>query len=115
MGLLAAAEKVPYVLVGLFAGVWVDRLRCRSLLVAADFGRAVLLGSIPLAPFSACFTWSTCCWWPCWPSCRSPRPHLRSASTRSCRKRKLREVILLWKAEPREAIFFLEKIFFFFI
>jgi MFS family permease len=49
MGVLAAAEKVPYVLVGLFAGVWVDRLRCRSVLVAADFGRAVLLGSIPLA------------------------------------------------------------------
>jgi MFS family permease len=49
MGLLAAAGKVPFVLFGLFAGVWVDRLRCRSVLVAADFGRALLLGSIPLA------------------------------------------------------------------
>src|SRR5205807_1305589 len=49
MGLLAAVEKVPFILVGLFAGVWVDRLRCRSVLVAADFGRAALLGSIPLA------------------------------------------------------------------
>ncbi len=49
MGLLAAMSKVPFVLVGLFAGVWVDRLRCRSVLVAADFGRAILLGSIPLA------------------------------------------------------------------
>ena len=49
MGLLAAAEKLPYMLVGLFAGVWVDRLRCRSVLVAADVGRALLLGSIPVA------------------------------------------------------------------
>src|SRR4051794_27770239 len=41
MGLLAAAEKVPFMLVGLFAGVWVDRLRCRSVLVTADICRAV--------------------------------------------------------------------------
>src|SRR5579864_2294742 len=49
MGLLAAAGKVPYVLFGLIAGVWVDRLPCRAVLVTADFGRAVLLGSIPVA------------------------------------------------------------------
>lgn len=49
MGMLAAAEKLPFMLVGLFAGVWVDRLRCRSVLVTADFGRALLLGSIPFA------------------------------------------------------------------
>jgi MFS family permease len=48
MGLLAAAEKAPFLLFGLLAGVWVDRLRCRTVMVAADFGRAVLLGSIPL-------------------------------------------------------------------
>jgi MFS family permease len=49
MGLLSAVEKVPFMLVGLFAGVWVDRLRCRSVLVTADLGRAILLGSIPIA------------------------------------------------------------------
>ena len=49
MGLLVAAERLPHMLVGLLAGVWVDRLRCRSVLVAADLGRAALLGSIPLA------------------------------------------------------------------
>jgi MFS family permease len=49
MGLLAALEKVPFLLVGLFAGVWVDRLRYRSVLVTADFGRALLLGSVPVA------------------------------------------------------------------
>jgi len=49
MGLLAAVEKLPFMLVGLFAGVWVDRLRCRSVLVTADIGRALLLASIPCA------------------------------------------------------------------
>jgi MFS family permease len=49
MGLLAAADKAPFLLFGLLAGVWVDRLRCRSVMVAADLGRAVLLGSIPVA------------------------------------------------------------------
>ena len=49
MGFLAAAEKLPFLLVGLLAGVLVDRLRYRSLLVAADLGRAVLFGSIPVA------------------------------------------------------------------
>ena len=48
MGVLVAAERVPHLLVGLIAGVWVDRLRCRSVLVAADLGRAALFGSIPL-------------------------------------------------------------------
>src|SRR5437899_12879116 len=49
MGMLAAASKLPFVLVGLLAGVWVDRLRCRPVLVAADLGRAVWLGSFPVA------------------------------------------------------------------
>jgi len=34
---------------GLVAGAWVDRLRRRPVLIWADLGRAVLLGSIPLA------------------------------------------------------------------
>src|SRR5207302_4833051 len=49
MGLLAAAGRAPYLLIGLLAGVWVDRMRCRSVLVTADIARAVLLGSIPVA------------------------------------------------------------------
>ena len=36
-------------LLGLVAGAWVDRIRRRPVLVAADLGRALLLGSIPLA------------------------------------------------------------------
>jgi MFS family permease len=49
MSLLSAADLVAAFLVGLFAGVWVDRLRRRSIMIVADLGRAVLLGSIPAA------------------------------------------------------------------
>lgn len=49
MGVLAAAETLPIALVGLFAGVWADRSRRRPVLIAADIGRAILLGSVPLA------------------------------------------------------------------
>src|SRR5262245_10799629 len=49
MGLLAALGTAPLLLVGLFAGVWVDRLRRRPLMIWADLGRAALLGSLPAA------------------------------------------------------------------
>jgi len=49
MGLLGAASAAPLLLIGLFAGVWVDRLRRRPILIATDVGRALLLLSIPLA------------------------------------------------------------------
>jgi MFS family permease len=35
--------------VGLFAGVWVDRIRRRPVMIATDVGRALLLSIIPLA------------------------------------------------------------------
>ena len=49
MGMLGFAQYVPWLLVGMFAGVWVDRLRRRPLMIAADLGRAFLLALIPLA------------------------------------------------------------------
>src|SRR6266511_5736748 len=49
MGLLGAAGAAPLLLLGLFAGVWVDRMPRRPLMIAADVGRALLLLSIPLA------------------------------------------------------------------
>jgi MFS family permease len=49
MGLLGAASAAPLLLIGLFAGVWVDRLRRRPILIATDMGRALLLLSIPVA------------------------------------------------------------------
>jgi Na+/melibiose symporter-like transporter len=48
MGWLLAAESAPVLLVGMFAGVWVDRMRRRPLLVGADLGRAALLVCIPI-------------------------------------------------------------------
>lgn len=47
--LLSAAEYAPGLLVSFFAGAWVDRLRRRPILIAADLGRAVLLATIPAA------------------------------------------------------------------
>src|SRR6202795_2288111 len=49
MGLLSAAGGAPILLVGLFAGVWVDRVRRRPVMIATDLGRAALLLIIPLA------------------------------------------------------------------
>jgi MFS family permease len=49
VGLLSSIEYAPFLLVGLPAGVWVDRLRRRPILIAGDLGRAVVLASIPIA------------------------------------------------------------------
>jgi hypothetical protein len=43
MGWLLAVESAPVLLVGMFAGVWVDRLPRRRLLIGADLGPAGLL------------------------------------------------------------------------
>jgi predicted MFS family arabinose efflux permease len=51
MGLLGALAAAPVLVIGLVAGVWVDRVRRRPLLIAADVGRAVLLLTIPMAFF----------------------------------------------------------------
>ncbi len=48
MGYLSAAGALPGLL-GLFAGVWVDRTQRRGLLILADVGRGLLLLLIPLA------------------------------------------------------------------
>ncbi|MBA2682726.1 MAG: MFS transporter [Ktedonobacteraceae bacterium] len=48
MAILSAAEFAPFLLVTLFAGVWIDRKRRRPVLIVADIGRAVLLACVPL-------------------------------------------------------------------
>jgi MFS family permease len=40
---------LPFIIFTLPAGVWVDRMRRKPILVAGDLGRAVLLATIPLA------------------------------------------------------------------
>jgi MFS family permease len=49
MALLVVSASLAVLLVGFFAGAWVDRLRRRPLLILADAARAVLLLSIPVA------------------------------------------------------------------
>jgi MFS family permease len=50
MGFLTASAWVPYLLLSYVAGALVDRLgRRRQVMIAADIGRALALGSIPVA------------------------------------------------------------------
>ncbi|TCO26393.1 putative MFS family arabinose efflux permease [Kribbella steppae] len=49
LGGLRAAQQLPILLFSLFVGVLVDRWRARTMMVYADFGRAVLLGLVPIA------------------------------------------------------------------
>jgi MFS family permease len=49
VGLLATFEMLAFLVVGLPAGAWVDRMRYRWVLIVNDLVRAAALGSIPLA------------------------------------------------------------------
>ncbi|MEP7216821.1 MAG: MFS transporter [Anaerolineaceae bacterium] len=49
ISILAGAQLVPGFVVGLVAGVWVDRLRRRPIMILADLGRFVALLTIPAA------------------------------------------------------------------
>jgi MFS family permease len=53
---LSVVEFLPFVLFSLPAGVWVDRLTRRPILIAADWGRAAALASIPLAYVAGALT-----------------------------------------------------------
>lgn len=48
MGILTAAGTAPFLALSLFAGVWVDRTKQKPVLLAANLGRAALLGLVPL-------------------------------------------------------------------
>jgi MFS family permease len=47
--LLGTIEFLPFIFLSLPAGVWVDRLRRRPILIIGDIGRAISLVSIPIA------------------------------------------------------------------
>jgi predicted MFS family arabinose efflux permease len=49
VGVLAGAQWLPWLLIGLPAGVWVDRSRCRPLMLGCDALRALLIASVPVA------------------------------------------------------------------
>ena len=46
---LGTVEFLPFLLFALPAGVWVDRLPRRAILIVADYGRAALLFTVPIA------------------------------------------------------------------
>lgn len=52
MGALTAAENAAFLVIGLPAGAWVDRMRKRRTLVVADLVRAAVLGLVVLAAFT---------------------------------------------------------------
>lgn len=49
MGLLAAASWLPWLVIGLPAGAWVDRLPARRVMIACDLVAAATAASVPLA------------------------------------------------------------------
>ena len=49
MGILAAAGSAPSLILGLGVGVWVDRRKKRPIMIATDYGRALLLIAVPIA------------------------------------------------------------------
>jgi MFS family permease len=49
VALLGAIEFLPFILFSLPAGVWVDRLPRRPILIVGDLGRAISLASVPIA------------------------------------------------------------------
>lgn len=56
VSLLRTCETAAWLLLGLFAGAWIDRMRCLPVLVIADLGRALLFGSIPVAAWFGVLT-----------------------------------------------------------
>src|SRR3954453_18210898 len=51
IALVIVSQSLAVLLVGFFAGAWVDRVRRRPVLITADAMRAVLLFTIPAAYF----------------------------------------------------------------
>src|SRR5580658_184401 len=49
VALLTATSTLGFLVAGLPAGAWVDRLRKRYVMIATDLGRLLALGSIPIA------------------------------------------------------------------
>jgi MFS family permease len=61
VGLLATLGTVAFLVIGLPAGAWADRVRRRHVLVAADLCRAALLTSVPVAWWLDALTMAQLC------------------------------------------------------
>ncbi|MEU1225442.1 MFS transporter [Streptomyces sp. NPDC005828] len=55
-GLLVTCEFLGFLLLGLPAGAWVDRMRRRRVMIVGDLARAVLLASLPVAAWFGVLT-----------------------------------------------------------
>jgi MFS family permease len=49
VAILTSLEFAPFLLFGVVAGVWVDRLPYRRVLITTDIARAAVIGSVPVA------------------------------------------------------------------
>ena len=56
VAILNLADFLPFLLIGLIAGVLVDRLPRRMILIGGDIGRALLIATIPLAYLAGALT-----------------------------------------------------------
>lgn len=61
VGLLTTFEYLPFLLIGLPAGVWVDRLARRPIMWRTDLGRAALLLTVPIAHYADVLTIAQLC------------------------------------------------------
>ncbi|RKN55220.1 MFS transporter [Micromonospora costi] len=55
-GALAAVGTAPFLLLGLPAGAWLDRVARRPIMIAMDLARFVLIGSVPIAAAASALT-----------------------------------------------------------
>lgn len=58
IGLLTAAVWLPWLVIGLPAGAWVDRLRKRPVMIACNLVSAVMYASVPLAAWLDALTYT---------------------------------------------------------
>ena len=58
MSLITALGAISVFTFSLFAGVWVDRVRRKPLLIGTDLGRAALIATIPAAAFAGVLTFT---------------------------------------------------------
>jgi MFS family permease len=56
IGVLAAAAWLPWLVIGLPAGAWVDRLPARRVMIACDVVSAVLYASVPVTAWAGVLT-----------------------------------------------------------
>ncbi|PAD21333.1 MFS transporter [Terribacillus saccharophilus] len=48
MGIYQAVASAPYLIIGLFAGVWIDRVRRRPLVIYSNLATGIILSLVPL-------------------------------------------------------------------